>query len=70
MKLKPKVQRLLAYQRKFASFPFLIKINHPTDTEFPMYFANASEDILYDGNIYRASSFSIEPPSNLDPLYS
>jgi len=62
MKLKPKVQKLLAEQRKFAEFPFLIKVSHETDLEFPMYFVNASEDVTYKGIIYHAASFSIDPP--------
>jgi hypothetical protein len=62
VKLSPKVQKLLAAQRKFAKFPYLIKISHETGHGFPMYFANAPEDITYAENIYNAASFSIEPP--------
>jgi len=62
VKLSPKVQKLLAAQRKIAKFPFLIKVTHETDHEFPMYFVNAPDDVTYKGNIYHAASFSIEPP--------
>ena len=63
MNLSAKVQKLLARQRKVARFPYLIKITHEEDTAFPMFFANASEDIEYDGDIYNSASFTIEPPS-------
>jgi hypothetical protein len=62
VKLSPKVQKLLASQRKIAKFPFLIKILHDTDISFPMYFVNAPENVTYQGNIYNAASFTIEPP--------
>ena len=63
MKLPAKVQKLLARQRKIARFPYLIRIDHEEDPVFPLYFVNADEPITYDGNIYNAASFSIEPPS-------
>jgi hypothetical protein len=65
MKLPAKVQKLLASQRAAAKFPYLIKIDHDDkaiNPGFPLYFANSSEDITYDGNIYNAASFSIQPP--------
>ena len=62
MKLPPKAQKLLASQRKLAQFPYLIKITHKEDSSFPMYFANSSEDITYEGNIYNAASFTVQPP--------
>jgi len=60
MKLSAKVQKLLASQRKLAQFPYLIKITH--DNFPPMYFANSSEEIVYNRDIYHAASFSIQPP--------
>jgi hypothetical protein len=62
MKPSPKAQKLLASQRTQAKFPYLIKIDHDDDPDFPMYFANSSESITYGGNIYNAASFSIQPP--------
>ena len=54
-----KAQKLLAAQRK-PEFPYLIKISH---LEYGnMYFANSSYAINYNGNIYNAASFSIQPP--------
>jgi len=57
----PKVQKILAAQRTAAKFPCLIKISHPEYGD--MYFANSSESILYNGDIYNAASFSVQPPS-------
>jgi len=62
MKLSAKVQQLLARQKKIARFPYLIKIDHE-DPIFPLYFANSDEPITYEGDIYNASSFTIDPPS-------
>jgi len=56
----PKVQKILAAQRTTAMFPCLIKISHPEYGD--MYFANSSHNINYNGNIYIAASFSIQPP--------
>ena len=56
------VQKLIASQRTAAKFPYLIEITHP---EYPpMCYANASEDITYDGKIYYSASFSIQPPES------
>ena len=55
-----KVQKLLAAQRTTAMFPCLIKISHPEYSD--MYFANSSYNINYNGNIFNAASFSIQPP--------
>jgi hypothetical protein len=55
-----KVQKLLAAQRTAAKFPCLIKVSHPEYSD--MYFADSSDDLLYNGNIYNAASFSIQPP--------
>jgi len=57
----PKVQRMLAAQRTAAKFPYLIKISHEEYGD--MYFVNSSDNILYNGDIYNAASFSIQPPS-------
>ncbi len=54
-------QRQLAAQRTAAKFPYLIKITHP-DYPAGIFYANASEDITYDGNIYNRATFSIQPP--------
>jgi hypothetical protein len=64
MKLSAKVQKLLARQRKVARFPYLIKIEYEEDNNvFTLYFVNSDEPVTYEGNIYNAASFSIEPPS-------
>jgi len=63
MKLSAKVQKLLARQRKIARFPYLIRIDHEEDPVFPLYFVNADEPVTFEGNIYNAASFSIDPPS-------
>jgi len=63
MKLSAKVQKLLARQKKIARFPYLIKIDHEEDPIFPLYFVNSNENVTYDGNIYNAASFTIDPPS-------
>jgi len=57
----PKVQKILAAQRTAAKFPCLIKISHPEYSD--MYFANSSDNVSYNGNIYNAASFSVQPPS-------
>jgi len=63
MKLSAKVQKLLAMQKRMARFPYLIRIDHEEDPIFPLYFVNSNEPITFDGNIYNAASFSIDPPS-------
>jgi len=56
----PKVQKILSAQMIIAKLPYLIKISHP---EFgDMYFANSSDSISYNGNIYNAASFTVQPP--------
>jgi hypothetical protein len=53
-------QRQIAQQRTVASIPFLIKITHP---EYPpMLYANSSTNITYNGEVYNAATFSIQPP--------
>jgi len=59
MTLSPGVQKLLAAQKAYAEFPFLIRITHlGTD----MLYANSSENIVYKGDIYNAAVFSVQPP--------
>jgi hypothetical protein len=53
-------RRQITQQRTAASFPCLIEITHP---EYPeMLYTNASENITYDGKVYNAATFSIQPP--------
>ncbi len=59
--LSPFTQKRLVAQRTAAKFPYLIKITHP-DYPAGIFYANASEDITYDGNIYNRATFSIQPP--------
>jgi len=58
--LSPQTQKLLAAQRKPATFPYLIQViqqNYPD-----MFFVNASENVTFRDDIYNAASFSIQPP--------
>jgi hypothetical protein len=58
--MTPYAQRQIAQQRTAARFPYLIKITHP---EYPPFlYANASANITYNGEIYNAASFSVQPP--------
>jgi hypothetical protein len=58
--LSPKVQKLLADQRTFARFPYLIKITHPG---YPnMLYVNSHENIEYKGGDYNSAVFTIQPP--------
>jgi hypothetical protein len=59
MNLSAKAQKLLASQRIMANFPYLVKITH---NNMDYYYANSSNNITYKGDIYNASSFSIDPP--------
>jgi hypothetical protein len=56
-----KAEQLIARQETFAKFPFLIKIIHEQFGTFR--FANSDEDITYNGEVYQAAYFTIEPPS-------
>ena len=58
--MTPIVQKMLAAQRTAARFPYLVKITHPDYSD--MLYANSSENIVYQGDIYNAVSFSIQPP--------
>ena len=63
--ISPRTQKILASQRTNAIFPCLIKITH---ADFPdMYFANSSQDINYNGNIYNAATFELQPPEHEGP---
>jgi hypothetical protein len=53
-------QRELARRNTQAKLPVLIKVE--SEDFGDLYYANSDEDILYDGNKYLASAFSIEPP--------
>jgi hypothetical protein len=60
MTLSPKIQKLLADQRTFAKFPYLIKITHP---EYPdMLYVNSPDNILYKSDIYNSAVFTVQPP--------
>ncbi len=63
--MTPFAQKLITSQRTQARFPYLIKIDHDdyeTNPDFPLCFANAQNDMTYNGEIYKAASFSIDPP--------
>jgi hypothetical protein len=53
-------QREIARRNTQAKFPALIEITH--DDMGPFRYANSDQDIMYDGQTYLASVFSIEPP--------
>jgi hypothetical protein len=60
MLISPFSQRQITQQRTAASFPCLLKISHP---KYPdMLYTNASENITFDGEVYNAATFSIQPP--------
>jgi hypothetical protein len=58
--MTPRTQKILASVEKQGKFPYLIEISHPDYNT--MYFANSSENIVYNTNIYNSASFSIQPP--------
>jgi hypothetical protein len=60
MKISSFSKRKITQQRTPASFPVLIEI--APEGEPVLYYTNASENITYDGKIYNAASFSIQPP--------
>ncbi len=62
MKLSAKAQSYVAARNTPAKFPFLIKIEHEDDKDFPMRFVNSDKDVTYEGEIYYAASFAIDPP--------
>jgi hypothetical protein len=65
MQISPFSKRQITRQRTPASFPSLLEIKYydsNSNTEITLYYTNASESITYDGNIYNAATFSIQPP--------
>jgi len=59
MIISPRVQKILAAQRT-AAFPFLIQIIHPLYPD--MRFVNSADNLVYNGDIYNAASFAVQPP--------
>lgn len=58
--MTPFAAKQIARQRTAAKFPYLIKITHP---EYPpMLYVNSKTDLQFNGEIYNAASFSIQPP--------
>jgi hypothetical protein len=55
-----KAEQLIARQETYAKFPFLIKITHDTFGVFR--YANSDEDITYEGEVYHAAYFTVDPP--------
>jgi hypothetical protein len=55
-----KAEQLIARQQTYANFPFLIKIIHSTFGTF--LYANSNIDIVYNGEVYKAACFTIDPP--------
>ena len=45
------------------SLPYLIKMYHPDFGS--LYFVNNNEDVVFDGNTYKASSFKYTKPSTI-----
>jgi hypothetical protein len=56
-----KAKQLIARRQTYAQFPFLIKVTHSM-FGVPLYFANSDNDTTYDGNIYKAAYFTVDPP--------
>jgi hypothetical protein len=60
MPISPFSKRQITQQRTAASFPCLIAITHD---DYPdMFYTNGSENIIFEGNVYNAAAFSIQPP--------
>lgn len=55
-----RVQKILASQRLNAKFPYLIKISHQSFGD--MFYANSSDNIVFNSNIYNAANFTLDPP--------
>jgi hypothetical protein len=55
-----KAEQLIARQETYAKFPFLIKVTHETFGIFR--YVNSDQDITYDGEVYQAAYFTIDPP--------
>jgi hypothetical protein len=55
-----KAEQLIARMETYAKFPFLITITH--DEFGPFRYANAHTSITYEGEIYEAAYFTLEPP--------
>lgn len=59
-KSKQQILRMETY----AKFPYLIEISHE---EYGVFrYANSTEDITYNGNVYSSSWFEISPPERKD----
>jgi hypothetical protein len=55
-----KAEQLIARQETYAKFPFLIRVVHETFGTFR--YANSDKDITYNGDVYQAAYFTINPP--------
>jgi hypothetical protein len=53
-------QREIARRNTQAKFPLLIEIT--SDDIGSLHYANSDQDIIYEGDIYYASIFALEPP--------
>jgi hypothetical protein len=58
--ISAKARQELARREKHALFPYLIHIEHEDFGSF--YYANSSDSITYNGHVYEAATFSIDPP--------
>jgi hypothetical protein len=58
--MTPKAEQLIARQETYAKFPYLIRIIHPTLGMF--LYVNLDNDIIYNGETYRAAYFTLDPP--------
>jgi hypothetical protein len=57
--MTPKAEQLIARQQTYAKFPFLIKVSHE---EYGVFrYANSDQNITYDGEVYQAAYFTIDP---------
>ena len=61
--MNAKAQKIITTHNRASGFPYLIKITHETpESKRDYFFANSSENITYNGDIYNAAIFSIQPP--------
>lgn len=64
MSLSAKAKQQIMRMETYAKFPYLIEVFHEDYGTFR--FANCDKDIVYNGETYFASVFSVNPPDRTD----
>lgn len=66
--LSARAKQEMLRMETFAKFPYLIEVSH--EDYGVMRYANCDQDVTYNGNVYQASCFSINPPDRTNTSIS